>query len=77
MNKQKLLGKELYNNGMFKVVYMDFGVTFGELYGIFNCDAEVLSLCTVCSGARSLKVAVRTADYLYQLNKYGAHKHEN
>ena len=61
--------KIVYQNEMFKVVYMDFGCGFGKLYGIFRKDEITLTRSTVCSGRRNKAEAIKVADYLQAGNK--------
>ena len=62
--------KIVYQNEMYKVLYMDFGCGFGKLYGIFRKDEKELTRSTACSGRRDKADAIKVADYLQAGNKW-------
>lgn len=69
---KKVLNEVVYSNGLIKVVCMDFGPFFGELFALFDIDTQDLSRRTVITARKRLSDAIRESDYLYSLHVWGS-----
>lgn len=59
--------KKIYQNKLYKVVYMDFGYGFGKLYAIFSNNETEFNRSTMISARKKRYDAMHEADYLQSL----------